>query len=102
MAHTHDVPADGESYLTNANGVERDDIARGTGTAWKNVMRSGGETHRYNHTGASSAANTGNPTSLNATTGGAVGAVSGATTGGSGNMPPYAVVKFIICTGKTN
>ena len=51
---------------------------------------------------ASYTGNSGNPTSLGATTGGAVGAVSGATTGSSGNMQPFAVVKFIICTGKTS
>lgn len=35
-------------------------------------------------------------------TGGAVGAVSGASTGTAGNMPPFAVINFIICTGKTS
>ena len=37
-----------------------------------------------------------------ACTGGAVGDVSGASTGNQGNMQPSAVVNFIICTGKTS
>ena len=37
-----------------------------------------------------------------ACTGGAVGAVSGATTGSAGNMPPYIGINFIICTGVTS
>ena len=35
-------------------------------------------------------------------TGGAVGAVSGASTGTAGNMPPFTVINFIICAGKTS
>ena len=51
----------------------------------------------FNNTGASSAANTGNPTSLPNV---AYAGTSGNTTGA--NMQPSAVVKFIICTGKTS
>ena len=49
--------------------------------------------------------NTGNPTSLGSTTGGAVGAVTGGAkdaTSAHNNMQPFAVVNFIICTGKTS
>lgn len=56
-----------------------------SGTA-RDLVRTGGTT-------------TGNPSTA---TGGAVGAVTGVTTGNDGNMQPSAVVNFIIHTGKTS
>lgn len=52
-----------------------------------------------NHIDGSSSSSTPNPMEVS---GGAVGAVSGATTGSAGNMQPFAVINFIICTGKTS
>lgn len=61
---------------------------------YKNDGTTGGSARRYVQDGTSSS------TTLATASGGAVGAVSGATTGSAGNMQPSAVVNFIIHTGK--
>ena len=52
-----------------------------------------------NHIDGGSSSSTDNPMVVS---GGAVGAVSGVSTGNAGNMQPFAVINFIICTGKTS
>lgn len=109
MAHTHPTTSEGRAVGYNygsgsgqiSTGVTKVRVAAASsGTNYvPRVSNADVNYSGYHSTGASSAANTGNPTSLPATTNGAVGAVSGATTGSSGNMQPFAVVAFIICTG---
>lgn len=103
MAHTHGTNnSNFNSYLiynhnvTNAGVTERS-VASSTGNYKALCVNNANTDYTYaTHTGASSSANTGNPTSLDSTTSGTVNAVSGLptgqTTGTSGNLQPYIVV----------
>ena len=75
------------------NAVNRRSIKPGTSTALTNNYYGANAIERGSVTGGmSSSVNTGNPTTKPSCTGGAVGAVSGATTGNANNMQPYIVV----------
>lgn len=63
---------------------------------YKNDTTTSGSARRYVQDGTQSS------TTLATASGGAVGAVSGVSTGNAGNMQPSAVVNFIIHTGKTS
>lgn len=63
---------------------------------YKNDTTASGSARRYVQDGTQTS------TTLATASGGAVGAVSGASTGSAGNMQPSAVVNFIIHTGKTS
>lgn len=79
--HVHSFTGnrDAAAALSGSNPSPRGDVMRlGSGNTWNITSSSGGG---------------------GACTGGAVGAVSGATTGTGGNMPPYIGVNFIIYTG---
>ncbi|MBQ9043808.1 MAG: tail fiber protein [Eggerthellaceae bacterium] len=84
-AHTHAHP--GEPYLGNSEIVARRTVASGSGAT--NQLYSSGTTGRYNNTGAMN----GSPYTGYA---GSSGNTDNA------NMQPYAVVNYIIHTGKTN
>lgn len=97
--HVHGNATTGQKFLTSSSNI----AVNGTKRAYTSASDSG---HYFvygeDNSGINETANTGNPTSLADCTGGAVGAVSGATTGTAGNMQPFAVVNFIIHTGKTS
>lgn len=103
MSHTHPTVSSGRvigyNYGSITTGVTATRVtAVTTGNHYvPQVANEGVDFSGFANTGASSAANTGNPTSLpNVVYAGTSGNVTGA------NMQPSAVVKFIICTGKTN
>lgn len=94
QAHTHGFTnptmpnhVHGMSHGHNLSGLTKD---AGSGSAKWSLHASGGES--WSNMVVNYSGNTGNPTWLPACTGGAVGAVSGATTGSSGNLQPYVVV----------
>ena len=101
QAHTHDFtqpngPSHSHPTETNRQFVTRTNNAAGVGES-----RAASGTSFYtpsinsadNWYGVSNTAASG----TGKCTGGAVGAVSGASTGTSGNLQPYAVAKYIIC-----
>ena len=84
-AHTHADP--GEAFLTNDSTVARRTVSSGSGAT--NQLYSAGTTSRHTSTGAMN----GSPyTDYAGTSGNATGA----------NMQPFAVVNYIIHTGKTS
>ena len=84
-AHTHAHP--GEPYLANSETVARRTVSSGSGAT--NQLYSSGATGRYNNTGA-----------MNGTPYTGYAGTSGNTD--NANMQPYAVVNYIIHTGKTS
>lgn len=103
MSHTHPSVSSGRgigyNYGSITTGVTATRVTPvTTGNHYvPQVANEGVDFSGFANTGASSAANTGNPTSLPNV---AYAGTSGNTTGA--NMQPSAVVKFIICTGKTS
>lgn len=84
--HTTNNPSENDQFLvTDSNNayIGRRTIKNGTGTSYTNNVHSANAIHRTT--------NTGNPSSLPSVSG-SIGAVSGATTGSSGNLQPYIVV----------
>lgn len=72
------------TQTSNGDGIKRRTIKNGTSTSYEGMM--------YSENVFSRLATTGNPSSL-PSVGGSIGAVSGATTGNEGNMPPYIIVR---------
>ena len=88
-SHTHKTnnPSENDQFLVTASdgaSIGRRTIKNGTGTSYTNNVHSANVIARVSYTGV--------PTSSSYSITGSIGAVSGVTTGDSGNLQPYVVV----------